>query len=544
MASRTTRAIRFKVLARLGAGGMGDVHLATMTRGPEQRLVALKRLHPHLLVQPGMVQTFEREARISALLSHPHIAAVHAFGSDAAGPYLALEYVEGRSASALLSVPAHVGPTIQRTAALRILCDVASALAHAHAFADEETGVHGVVHRDISLDNVLVSYTGVAKLADFGIATLVGGTRVTQTGVLKGKFGFIAPELFEGQPADPRSDVFALAAAAFQLLTGMKPFPGNTEAEILRAVLSTEPPALSALRPDLPTDVCTWVERGLQKVPAERLPARALRDAIEEALSEFPEQGRDAVAELMDQSFPVENDARRASTSRLLIRHTRTVESAKARRQFFLIGAGALGAIAAAIVLFVSLPREPHPEPLREPVVMMTDGVPTQPGVDAQRDIPIEDTSAAPPMGAQVAQAAQTAAAVEVASGPSPRPEGSPQISAAATASQQGGEAARDSGARVVSAEGRARRAPVRAAKAERRTATAPVRTGTLRLRIQPWARVHVDGDFKGVTPMGPIELPAGTHTLLLTNDELRVRRTMKVTIRANREKLVKLALE
>lgn len=504
--------VRFRQIAPLGAGGMAEVHLATMARGSEQRLVALKRLHKHVLMQPGNLEMFQREARISSLLSHPHIVAVEDFGADAQGPYIALEYVSGRPASALIRARKHIDPLLLKTAVLRVIGDAARAVAHAHAFVDHGAGITGVVHRDISLDNLLVSYEGVAKLADFGIALMVGATRVTQTGVLKGKFGFMAPELFDGQQADQRTDVFALAAASFQLLTGMKPFAGNTDAEIVRAVLAAKAPSLSALRPDLPPGVIEWVDRGLQKSPEDRLPPARLAAIIDQALAREPNDGRDALVELMDVTFPAGIDARRAATSKLVLRHTKSVE--RGRRYAVVRWAGA--ALACSVALgtagFVLTQQKP-------PVVVDTElavepAEPLHPGrLEVAEPTPQADVPAPVPPDEPPPLALEP---VRLTAEPTVAPMRSPAPSSSRKKS------------RVVSA---VRRVPE--AK----------KTGTLLLRIQPWAKVLVDGTPRGTTPMAPLTLPVGRHSVVLINDELGVKRTVSVRVEENRQQVLKLAL-
>jgi len=257
---------RFTLVRRLGSGGMADVFLARDTsRGG--RLVALKRLRGGQ--GPELVTHFTREARIGALLSHPNVVSVEDAGQDEEGLYLALEYVDGVSVSKLLRFFA------QRRAALPVeqwsvlARDIASGLHYAHTF-QVKGSASGVLHRDLSPDNVLVSREGVARLSDFGLAYVQGDTRLTRTGTVKGKVTYLAPELFESGAPSTASDIYALGVMLFRMAAGMSPFRGNNEGELILNILRGERPLLSALRPDLPAPVRTWVQQAISAPVSER----------------------------------------------------------------------------------------------------------------------------------------------------------------------------------------------------------------------------------------------------------------------------------
>jgi serine/threonine-protein kinase len=151
---------------------------------------------------------------------------------------------------------------------LSIGLDAARGLDYAHGVR-HASGV-GVLHRDVSPGNLLLAADGTAKLADFGIAHVLGRTRHTQTGIVKGKLGYLAPELLDGHPYDVSTDVFALAATFFYVLTGVAPFAGRTEAEIIRATLAAQPLRLSTVRPDVPMPVERWIAAALSRDPGQR----------------------------------------------------------------------------------------------------------------------------------------------------------------------------------------------------------------------------------------------------------------------------------
>ena len=227
----------YQVLARLGAGGMGEVYLAYDAR--LDRRVALKSPSDAWLADPDARSRVQREARAAARLSHPNIAAVYDVLEADGRPFIVMEYVEGETLAALL---ARGRLPLERALAIGItLCD---ALAAAHAA--------GVIHRDLKPGNVMLTAGGAVKILDFGLAKTPGtGTQVTITtpGRILGTPGFVAPEQLLGRPATARSDVYSAGAILFQLLSGHTPWDGA----------ASEGAALLAPPPRLPSSpFCRW----------------------------------------------------------------------------------------------------------------------------------------------------------------------------------------------------------------------------------------------------------------------------------------------
>jgi len=266
MALETTGALladRYRVIRRLGAGGMAAVFLAE-----DQRLgrrVAVKRLHAGSPEDVG--RRFEREARVGASLNHPNIVSVFDTVVDDEGVLIVMEYVDGET----LRDEIARGPlSAERT--LEVLRPIADALDHAHA--------HGVVHRDVGPSNVLIRRDGAVKLADLGIATAAEGTRITRSGTVLGTVAYMAPERLDGAPGGPSADVYALAAVAFEALTGEKAFGGRSAAEIARRAVLEPPPDL----PGAPAAAAAALKAGMAKDPDGRPPtAGALVDALAHA---------------------------------------------------------------------------------------------------------------------------------------------------------------------------------------------------------------------------------------------------------------------
>jgi len=245
----------YELVARIGAGGMGEVWKAHDPR--LDRSVALKRLSPE------HAQRFAHEARAIAALNHPNICQIHDVGLD----YLVLEYIEGTP----LMCPYPVAE------AVRLADQIVSALEAAHA--------RGIVHRDVKPGNILVTATGMIKLLDFGLATTAvsvdGDLTRTATSTVSGTAAYMSPEQAQGKRLDPRSDIFSFGAVLYEMLCGVRAFDGGSTADVLTAVLRDEPRPLTA-----PTSLTQIVTRCLRKVPTERFAsAGELKTALQQALT-------------------------------------------------------------------------------------------------------------------------------------------------------------------------------------------------------------------------------------------------------------------
>jgi serine/threonine protein kinase/Tol biopolymer transport system component len=270
----------YEILAPLGAGGMGEVYRARDNR--LGREVAVKVLPARLSENPEALARFDREARAVAALSHPNILALFDFGSHDGTSYAVAELLEGRVLREVLSE----GPLPQRRA-VEYATQIASGLAAAHD--------KGIVHRDLKPENVFVTHDGRIKILDFGLAVQRAEAgadltssptlpRPTEAGTVLGTVGYMAPEQVKGLPADHRSDVFALGAILYEMLTGRRAFQKETAVETMTAVLREDPPELSRVRNDVPAGLDEVVRRCLEKDPAHRFEsARDLGFALQVA---------------------------------------------------------------------------------------------------------------------------------------------------------------------------------------------------------------------------------------------------------------------
>ncbi|MCA9678588.1 MAG: protein kinase, partial [Myxococcales bacterium] len=260
---------RYRILAKLGEGGMGAVY-----RGEQislKRKCAIKLLRPELSADPGLVRRFNAEAELVAKLSHPNTVNIYDFGQDADGTlFIAMEYLEGRSLRQAIMTEGPLPPS----RALHVAAQIAASLGDAHA--------HGIVHRDLKPDNVMLTARGrehdVVRVLDFGIAKVrdeqnkVTVNPMTQAGDLVGTPQYMAPEQIRGEHVDGRTDVYALGAIVYEMITGRLPFEGPSLMAILSRHLMDPPVPPTQRRPDLaiPPVIDALVMELLAKAPDAR----------------------------------------------------------------------------------------------------------------------------------------------------------------------------------------------------------------------------------------------------------------------------------
>ncbi len=249
----------FRVLRRLGQGGMGQVYLAEQIS--LRRNVALKILRPDMASNPKALARFKVEAEAVARATHANIVQIHALGEQDGLVYLAMEYVEGRN---LKDYIARKG-TPDLPVVLSIMRQVAAAL--------QRAGTLGLIHRDIKPENILLTRKGQVKVADFGLVKDPESAtpfKLTATGVTMGTPLYMSPEQVEGRPLDPRSDIYSFGVTCYYMLSGQPPFRGETAYEVALQHVQNEPVPLDALRPDLPEGLCAVIRKMMAKDPARR----------------------------------------------------------------------------------------------------------------------------------------------------------------------------------------------------------------------------------------------------------------------------------
>jgi serine/threonine protein kinase len=279
---------RYQLIERLAIGGMAELFIATSPgeHGFEKKVV-IKRLLPHLNLDPTYNAMFVDEAKLTARLVHPKIAQTFELAREGDMLFIAMEYVEGIDVLALLRECAQQRRRIDPALAAWICHEVLDALDYAHHLADDNGVSLNIVHRDISPSNVLLSSRGDVKLVDFGIARAADPQRShkTKSGTLKGKYGYMSPEQVIEQPLDQRSDLFSVGVVLAELLTGRRLFAAANELDVLLMVRDARLTRLDKYGADLDPDLQELVRKALRKNPDERWSTAAIfRDAINEWL--------------------------------------------------------------------------------------------------------------------------------------------------------------------------------------------------------------------------------------------------------------------
>jgi serine/threonine protein kinase/TolB-like protein/Tfp pilus assembly protein PilF len=246
---------KYKIIDEVGAGGMGVVYKAEDLK--LKRYVALKFLPPHLVNSPELKERFLIEAQAAAALSHPNICVIHEVGESEERPFIAMEYVEGET----LRDRIRRGP-LKTEEALEIISQVAAGLSEAHR--------EGIIHRDIKSANIMVTRKSQAKVMDFGLAKLRGGSSLTRSQTTLGTVAYMSPEQARGGDLDLRTDIWSLGVVLYEMLAGRLPFRGEHDQSVIHSILHEEPESLKKFRADATPDLEQIVGQALAKKPAER----------------------------------------------------------------------------------------------------------------------------------------------------------------------------------------------------------------------------------------------------------------------------------
>lgn len=280
---------QYKLLQRIAIGGMAEIFLAEKP-GPAgfSRKLAIKRILPHRADDSEFVEMFLNEARLAAMLNHPNIVQIYDLGEVDGTYYLAMEYVDGYDLGQILDKSDEINQPIPPAYIARLISQAAIGLYHAHNYCDPQTRQPlNLVHRDISLPNIMVSRDGIVKLLDFGIAkasSTQSQRDPTQAGVLKGKISYMSPEYLRGERIDGRHDLFALGVVMYELATGQKPFQAKGDVQMLQAILTQPPRDPYAFNPSLPHTLVDIMMRLLTKEPQARIQSGA---EVQSALESF-----------------------------------------------------------------------------------------------------------------------------------------------------------------------------------------------------------------------------------------------------------------
>jgi serine/threonine protein kinase len=277
---------KYLLIQKIASGGMAEIFKAKMTgEGGFEKLVAIKRILPHLSQEPDFLAMFMKEARLAALLSHQNIVQIYDFGKVDGLYYIAMEYLPGSDLRTILERAKHL-PRHSRTplplgidseprqtlpveCSLYIVSRICAGLDYSHNIKDLSGAPLNIIHRDINPQNILITHEGEIKIVDFGIAKISEQDTATKVGVLKGKVAYMSPEQAAGQPLDKRSDIFSAGSLLYEMVTGKRAFPGETM-EVLERVRNADFTPPERLAPGLPGDVYEILGTALARNPADR----------------------------------------------------------------------------------------------------------------------------------------------------------------------------------------------------------------------------------------------------------------------------------
>ncbi|MFY2560652.1 protein kinase domain-containing protein [Corallococcus terminator] len=592
---------KYQLVRKLATGGMAEVFLAKAAGpGGFEKTLVLKRILPHLAEDPSFVEMFLEEARLVAGLNHPHIVQIFDFGEAEGSYFLAMELIDGPNLRRWQRQAASKGQPLAPNICAKVVAQAAEGLAFAHDFADPTTGQPlGLIHRDVSPDNILVSRQGAVKVVDFGIAKVAGQKHRTQTGIVKGKVAYMPPEQVRADPLDRRVDVYALGVVLYELLTGKLPIDGASELAMMQAIVSREPTPVSRYRQDVPAALQDIITRALQKDREDRYPdCRALQVDLERfVLSVGEPVGAYQVAQAVEQvveerivptpaPISVKPEVREPRVEAL----ERTVPSGPARKP----PAKTEEDLAAPPAVFEqeteTRPRVEQKKAKRKPLVpvaiagaalLVVGGGYALLGGRTSASVPEAPVGASTtvagspdaPTGASTKVAGSpetpTGASTKVAGSPeaptgdataaqgttdTPAPAQDPESEAALEsqlAAKQGRDALaieteevdEDSGLpNFVASPASDKRAP----DAERKKpASRAVKgaLGSVEFRIRPYAVVYLDGKKLGETPLAIIDVPEGIYAVTAVNTRLGKKVTRSFEVKAGTANVFKLNL-
>jgi serine/threonine-protein kinase len=279
---------QYVLVRKLAEGGMAEIFLAKL-KGTDgfERNVVIKRMLTHLSSIPDFVEMFRDEARLAAKLSHPNIVQIQELGFADGCYYICMEYLAGEDFSTTVRLAGRRRQYLPLPVVLRVLIDAARGLHFAHEFTNEAGLPLNIVHRDVSPSNLYLTYQGQVKVLDFGIAKAESRLVNTRTGVVKGKYMYMAPEQAKGKEVDRRADVFALGVSLYESLTHVRPFARENDLAVLNALLQGDFKRPRELRKDLPQELEDIILKAMAFKPEDRYPtAEAFANALEGFLGE------------------------------------------------------------------------------------------------------------------------------------------------------------------------------------------------------------------------------------------------------------------
>jgi serine/threonine protein kinase len=298
---------RYTLLRRLASGGMAEVYLAKAAgAGGFEKVVAIKRAHPLQAAAGSSASSLSEEAKLSASLTHPNIVRTFDLGRVEGVDFIAMEHVEGYDAQHVIDALRRTGTSFPIDLAAHVIAEVCRGLAYAHHHRDDTGRPAGIVHRDVSPQNILLSFAGEVKIADFGIAKTNARRSDPDARVIKGKYFYMSPEQAQAEPLDASSDVFSAGIVLWELLCGRRLHDAPDLRSLLESVRRAKVPRPSSLRPDVPRLLDAIVARATERSPAARFAnAEAMRAALDRYLARRPAvHVADAIGSLLQRLPP------------------------------------------------------------------------------------------------------------------------------------------------------------------------------------------------------------------------------------------------
>ena len=309
---------KYRLIAELGHGGMAEVFLAVASGpGGFNKLVVVKRIRPQLAEDPEFLGMFLDEARLAARLAHPNIVQTNEVGHEGERYFIAMEYLEGQPLNRVLHRLHKTHGGLAVALHVHVLAEVLAGLHHAHELADYDGNPLEVVHRDVTPHNIFVTYDGLVKVVDFGIAKALNSSAETQTGVLKGKVAYMAPEQARGERVDRRADVFSVGVLLWEAATGRRLWKGMPDIAILQELLTGEIPSPRTLSPEIPPAFEAVIMKALARDREDRFATAAeLGAALEALLDEWGQRvsARD-LGKVVAEAFDADRSRLRALVS-------------------------------------------------------------------------------------------------------------------------------------------------------------------------------------------------------------------------------------
>ncbi|MGZ3441757.1 MAG: serine/threonine protein kinase [Polyangia bacterium] len=309
-----TRFGKYDLLALLATGGMAEIWLAKVSgMAGFEKLVVIKRLLDKLAIDPEYVEMFLDEARINARLTHSNIVQVLELGQVEGKYFMAMEFVPGLSVSQVGKRATKQLGSVPQEVACGIVAQACSGLHYAHEKTLPDDTPLNIIHRDVSPQNLILTYEGLVKVLDFGIAKSDHRQSQTRTGLVKGKFSYMSPEQCLGQALDRRNDVFALGIVLFELCTARRLFKRGSTYETYTAITNADVPPPRSLNQKIPEEVEAVIKRALAKKKDDRYPtADAMQDALEDAMRKASLRGSATdLAKFMNETFAAEEAEQR-----------------------------------------------------------------------------------------------------------------------------------------------------------------------------------------------------------------------------------------